>query len=157
MSESTKAYAAVLTALAARVVSAVHAHGPAGVAAALIEARALTAPRGVDPDGALAVVLAAMVDPARKVEDLTAWTACLDGGAAYLLPELPRYYRCNEQAVGMALAGTLPACALNPLELADVLTVLSQHMSVEEIAVHLRADVWDVRRWVPVVAAVAAA
>lgn len=146
MTES-KAYTNVLTALAARVVAAVHAHGPAGVASALADARALTAPRGVDADGALAVVLAAMVDPTRAAEDLTAWTACLDGGAAYLLPESPRYYRVNEQAVGMALAGALPAAALNPAELADVVSVLSQHMSPDDIALHLGAEVAHVRRW----------
>ena len=155
MSEST-AYTSVLTALAARVVAAVHAHGPAGVAAALAEARALPAPRGVDSDGALAAVLAAMVDPTKSAEDLTAWTACLDGGAAYLLPESPRYYRISEQAVGMALAGALPACALNPAELADVVSVLSQHMSPDDIALHLGAEVAHVRRWLAVPPPIAA-
>lgn len=151
-----QAYLTVLTALAEQVVDAVHTRGPGAVAAALEEARALIAPTGVDGDGALAVVLAAMVDHDRLGTDLTAWTQKLDGGAAYLLPEKPRYYRCNQQAVGMALAGALPASALNPAEVVDVVSVLSQHMSPDDIALHLHAEVAHVRLWLAAPPSIAA-
>jgi hypothetical protein len=149
-------YLRSLTAMAEQIVDAVHTRGPGAITAAVATGRGLIAPEEVDSDAALMVMLAAMVDPTRSGADLTAWTQKLDGGAAYLFPARPRYYRINEKAVGMALAGALPACALNPAELADVVSVLSQHMSPDDIALHLGAEVAHVRRWLAVPPPIAA-
>lgn len=144
-------YVEQLVHLAARIVATVHEDAPSAIREALAAARSITAPAGIDPESALMVVLAAMVDADRSPRELVAW-ARRDGGLVALLPHKPRYYRRNALAVEMGVQGVLPACALNPVEIREVVFLLQheKHWPLDRIAAHLDAAPADIRRWASV-------
>lgn len=139
-------YAANLVPLAMRLVATVHDEGPQEVAGVLAAIRALEPPPGTDPHAALAVILAAAIDPARTTEELLGWTRPLGGPIA---PErVPTGPAANALAREMALAGVLPASALARDELVDVIDHLVdvRGWSFEAIAAHLDTEPQKVTR-----------
>ena len=142
-----RAYAQNLAYLAAQFVGRVHDDSPEAIRQGLVAMRAATPPAGIDVDDAIAVTLAAMVDPERTPRDLIAWTTRLDGNLGDLYPGRQRVYRANPLAVAMGVQGVLPACALNPAEQVEVVHTLRGRMSTEQIADHLDVEPHEVRRW----------
>ncbi|MGW1679360.1 hypothetical protein [Saccharopolyspora sp. NPDC002376] len=134
-----------LVPLVAQLVGAVHDEGPGATRDALAAIRAVPAPDGMSAGDALAVMLAAMVDPTRSPRALLAWTDRLDHGHAGVHPAPAP--RCNPIAVEMALAGRLPLHALAPHEARVVVAQLADRgMSAESIADHVAAEPGRVRR-----------
>lgn len=72
-------YADRLIHRAMRIVAAVHDEGPDAVYAAICHALSLKPPDGTDPVTALAVTLAAMVDPTKTASELFLWTLPVSG------------------------------------------------------------------------------
>ncbi|MCA1195110.1 hypothetical protein [Saccharopolyspora sp. 6V] len=143
-------YAASLATIAARLVGAVHDDGPDERDRVLTDARALPAPPGVDPAAALAVTLAAMVDPTRTAGELLAWCAALDGGAADLHPAPVPLAR--PALVEHCLAGRLPIHALAEHEARRVIRIeVDRGRTDAEIADrHHAADPTRLRHWLTV-------
>ena len=134
-------YTETLIPLAMRLVATVHDEGPDDIAGALAAIHAIPPPDGTDPSTTLAVLLAAMVNPARTTIELLGWTQGLTPGASANLT-------ANPLAVEMALAGVLPARALNPAEIHTAVTMLiDRGYSEADLRQHLQADYADVRRW----------
>lgn len=134
-------YADNLATLALRLVGAVHDEGPNAVRGALVACRCLTPPRGIDPDDALIVLLAAMVDPDKRRSELLGWLTPRDGHPVGLIPKKTGDYRCNPLAVEMAISGALPARSLNPVEAREAVMVLKRRgWSPDSIALHLDTD-----------------
>ncbi|ACU39381.1 hypothetical protein [Actinosynnema mirum] len=146
---SQRHYVDQLVHLAARLAASVHDRDENEIRATLATCRSLVPPRGVDGEDALLIALAAMVDPAQSIRELVAWTAA-DGGLLALLPARPVSYPINPAAVEMAVQGELPAAALNPVELAEVvLTLTRDGRTVEQIAHLLDTEPREIRRWAP--------
>lgn len=132
-----------LAPLVARLIGAVHDEGPDAINGALIACRALPAPHEINPDSAIPIMLAAMVDPTRRPSDLLAWTADLVG-RTNTTPTTP-----NPLAVEMSLSGLLPAHALNQAERDAVIDeLLRRGWTTPDIRDHLDADARDTDLWV---------
>lgn len=149
--QQAKQYFDKLTTLALRIVGAVHDESHEAIRTALVEARILRPPNGVDTDTALAITLAALVNPNSRRSELLAHLTHLDYGLADLYPGHqpgPEHYRCNPIAVEMAVEGRLPAAALNPAELIRTTVILaSRGLNADDIADHLEANRRDVIAW----------
>lgn len=137
-----------LVPLAARLVATVHDEGPEATAAVLNAIATLEHPDDVNPWTALAVTLAAMVDPARTTEETLGWARKLDPGTD-ALPITDAAARAS-LFVELALSGKVPARALSNDEGAEVVRQLMERGWPEnEIRVHLDdQDGRAVHRWV---------
>jgi hypothetical protein len=136
-----------LVPLAALYVAAIHDDGPTGARNVLDALYAIPAPPGVDPDWALATILAAMVDPDRTVTAQLAWTrsvAVYDDNPTGHIPPV------NPFAVELALSGWMKAHQLTDDHARAAATELAIHRgwTRDQIAHHLEADPADVHRWV---------
>jgi hypothetical protein len=137
-------YTETLIPLAMRLVATIRDEGPAEVAGVLAALRALPAPDGTDPADAIAVVLAAAIDPDTTADRLWGWTRQF-GGPTATVPTGPA---ANALAVEMAVAGVLPLRALNEDEqtrAVDTLIVTRQ-WTAAAVAAHLDAEPEDIRR-----------
>lgn len=136
-----KSYAENLGLLAYEIVGSVHADEPDRIRQALASARVLTPPRGVNAEDALVMTLAAMVDPEKRLSELRALWTREERTPVDVIPPPAKHYSRNPIAVEMAVAGLLPAAALNPSELARVVERLTEDGKTREhIARHLKAE-----------------
>jgi hypothetical protein len=143
MPTPVETYLDTLAPLVARLIGAVHDEGPDAITGALIACRALPAPHEINPADAIPVMLAAMVDPTRRPSELLAWTADLIGRGTTGDPA------ANDLAVEMALAGKLPAHALNQPEIDAVIDeLLRRGWTQPDIRDHLQAEARDADAWV---------
>jgi hypothetical protein len=134
-------YTETLIPLALRLVATVHDEGPDDITGALAAIHAITPPDGLNTNTTLAVLLAAMVNPNRTPIELLGWTQGLT-------PTTSTKPAANPLAIEMALAGVLPASALNPDEIHQVVMILIDRGYTEPtLRDHLHADHADVRRW----------
>ncbi|HEU5475672.1 MAG TPA: hypothetical protein VFV67_33955 [Actinophytocola sp.] len=115
-------YCEALAALCLRLVGAVHTDGPNATVDTLTAIHHLPVPDGWSVDIALPVVLAAMINPDRRLSELLGWTEQLDGGPADLIPTEPP--PCNPLGVEMCVAGHLPIDSLEPHEQERVARIL---------------------------------
>jgi DNA-binding CsgD family transcriptional regulator len=144
MAPTKERYAEALLPLATQMVEAVHDGGPDGLLDIVQQARALPAPDGVDPDIALAVILAAMVDPTQGLERLLGWTRRL---AEVRMTVLPGGQAIDEIAVEQAIAGRLAARKLTAAELDEAVRILTRSgASAAEIARRCRCSPRTVHR-----------
>lgn len=142
-------YLETLAPLAVRLVCAVHDEGPASTTATLAAIAALPRPENIDPMTALAVILAAMVDPERSVDDTLGWVRNLDHDSN----PAAAITAADERAslfVELALAGKVPARALANDEGAEVVRHLKDRgWREDQIREHLDDPQGDlVHRWV---------
>src|SRR5688500_9688161 len=142
-----RAYAQNLAYLAGRLVACVHDESPEDIRSALTALRAALSPPGVRVDDAIAITLAAMVDPSATTRQLESWITRLDGHLGDLYPGRNPVCPVNKLAVEMGVRGTLPAASLNAAERVEVVHRLRKHLSTEQIAAHLDAEPHEVRQW----------
>lgn len=136
-------YANNLIPLALRLVAAVHDEGPDAISGALTAIAALPTPNGTDPNLALTVTLAAMIDPTKSATQLLDWTRNLAGALPTDLEPTG-----NPLAIEMGLAGVLPAHALTDPEAAEVVRILVERGWAQNvIRDHMQAENKDVIRW----------
>lgn len=137
-------YAEDLLPLTMRLIAAVHDDGPNAIAEAFAAIRALPAPERVDPDDALAVALAAAVDPTRTRGELWGWTNTLTAGPGNLIPTTPT---SNPVAVELGITGRLSWIGLTPPERDHVVDVLHRRdWPTDAIAAHLDTTADEIRR-----------
>ncbi|GAB2964194.1 hypothetical protein [Saccharothrix stipae] len=143
MPATVEDYLDALAPLVARLVGAVHDEGPDDITGALIACRALPAPHQIDPQAAIPIMLAAMVDPDKRPSELLAWTGQLVGRTT------GDTAAANPLAVEMTLAGHLPAHALNRAEIDEAVDeLLRRGWTQDDIRDHLQAEPRDADAWV---------
>lgn len=128
-------YAEDIATLAMRLVIAVHDEGPQDILDTITAAHRLTPPHNTNPTVALAVALAAMVDPDASITGLLEWTHNLDPN--------PTAATNQPNALGheLALAGKLPLTALDhEPQLAVVDELLHRGWTTRDIADHTSSD-----------------
>lgn len=136
-------YLETVVPLAARLVATVHDEGPDATDAVLDAINAVPAPDEVRADAALAVILAAMVDPNRSPHDLLAWTLAFDGDPVPHFHEAP----ANPLGLEMGLSGALPLYALNRAEQRAVVgELMNRGLTRPEIVDLTKGDRQDVAR-----------
>lgn len=139
-------YAETLVPLAMRLVGAVRDEGPETVHAILHAVRTRPAPEGVDPIEALAIVLAAAVDPEKPASELLGWTENI---------ESPGPTRTDIDAEGvrgimvdLAVDGHLKAASLTEEECREaVVLLMANGWGHAQIADLLECDRALVHKW----------
>lgn len=147
MTMTPEQYTETLIPLCMRLVATVHDEGPDAVAGVLAAIRALPAPDGVDPADAVAVVLAAAINPNLTANALWGWIR-LAGDPNTTPATVPTGHAANALAIEMGLSGALPLHALAESEQAVVIDtlVVTRRWSINAIAAHLDAEPAEVHR-----------
>jgi hypothetical protein len=140
-------YAEALLPLVMRLVGAVREEGPGTIRAVLNAVRATPAPDGGDPMEALAVVLAAAVDPEKPVSELLGWVDTLKAPGPADRDVTAEGVRAV--MVGLAIDGLVKAVSLTEEECREAAALLmeQERWGPSRIAQHLECDKALIERW----------